>query len=81
MIRLYFNAHGHLPWNIDSGPNTPQLEFAEVDIICIYGKCVYDPTVTSPDQPKAWVEFDLARILSRGRKASIEPIDSNPEEM
>lgn len=29
-IRLYFNRHGELPWSIDKGPGTKELQFAEV---------------------------------------------------
>lgn len=65
MIRLYFNQHGALPWSIDTGPDTPETQYAKVMSFEVAGSTVYKPLAAGEEPlvtPCAWIQFDNARL-------------------
>ena len=57
LARVYFNRHAPLPWSVDSGPNTPEMETMHVVMQGAYLETVYDPDAGDNfNKPTAWIE-------------------------
>ena len=57
LIRLYFNRRGELPWSIDTGPGTEEIQTGAV-VTLATGKTVFAPEAgDNENSPTAWIEF------------------------
>lgn len=64
LVRLYFNKSGvdNRAWSIDFGGEAAEFEVGHVTVDAI-GHSKYDPTITNPALPKAWIEFYDAEVV------------------
>lgn len=73
LARVYFNRHGPLPWSVDSGPGTPEMQTQSVTMLAAYSETVYDPSAgDNIDTPTAWIEVrGRVEIEQRGERIII----------